>query len=518
MDAVLALQVLSASEAYVLQNVISLVGTYTFSIWHRSERDSKITFNVLGEVETVPSSTDWKKYVKTVTISDLEDAEINLIPEENVFSFFYEGYLVEGTKDTAWTPAPEDVFSEIERQGIGNWCYNNDLTYINGGRIYTGSITAAQIAANAIISEKIAANAITAEKILAGAIDTDKLAANAVTAVKIATGAVTANAIEAGAITADKISANAITSKAIDAGAITTDKIAAKAITTDKIAAGAVTATEIAANSITADKIDVDDLFAQNITASGTISGVTIKGADIEADEFGVKDKISFYSNVIDKKTPIMKIESEFYEDIIDGVGDFSCYLSELQIGPGKDADTNGKVIGEHNGYPVQFNNVRIMNDTIVDGDISFKDNSGETIFCSWMANEITELNRNLDSYDYVIDEGSNTDWSWRKWKNGLFECWRSSNSTVSMSFTSSYGNLYYKSVEAWATWGTAAQFVSIEDIQTTCMSSTGLLSSSVTGATISNKAVQLNFYVSSSNQLSNVPVNLKVCIRGRWK
>ena len=54
---------------------------------------------------------------------------------------------------------------------IGNWCYNNDITYINGGKIYTGTVTA----------DKLAANSVTADKILAGAITADKLSVDAIT-------------------------------------------------------------------------------------------------------------------------------------------------------------------------------------------------------------------------------------------------------------------------------------------------------------------------------------------------
>lgn len=49
--------------------------------------------------------------------------------------------------------------------GSSAWCYNNNSTYINGGNIYTGTVTANAIAANAITSDKIVANAITADKI-----------------------------------------------------------------------------------------------------------------------------------------------------------------------------------------------------------------------------------------------------------------------------------------------------------------------------------------------------------------
>lgn len=49
--------------------------------------------------------------------------------------------------------------------GSSAWCYNNDSTYINGGNIYTGTVTANAIAANAITSDKISAGAITAAEI-----------------------------------------------------------------------------------------------------------------------------------------------------------------------------------------------------------------------------------------------------------------------------------------------------------------------------------------------------------------
>jgi len=50
-------------------------------------------------------------------------------------------------------------------------------------------------------------------------------------------------------------------------------------ITADNIAANSITGNEIQANSVKANNIDVTDLFAQTITASGTITGATIQTA-----------------------------------------------------------------------------------------------------------------------------------------------------------------------------------------------------------------------------------------------
>lgn len=69
---------------------------------------------------------------------------------------------------------------------------------------------------------------------------------------------------------------NAITNRTI-----TADHIVAGTITANEIASGTITADEIATNTITANKINLTDVFAQNITASGTITGVTLSGSTI---------------------------------------------------------------------------------------------------------------------------------------------------------------------------------------------------------------------------------------------
>lgn len=74
---------------------------------------------------------------------------------------------------------------------------------------------------------------------------------------------------------------NAITNRTI-----TADHIVAGTITANEIASGTITADEIATNTITASKINLTDVFAQNITASGTITGVTLNGTTINGSTF----------------------------------------------------------------------------------------------------------------------------------------------------------------------------------------------------------------------------------------
>jgi hypothetical protein len=64
------------------------------------------------------------------------------------------GYKLEkGNKATDWTPAPEDYLPQASL--VSNWTTNT--TWIDGGKIYTGSITADKIDVNSIFAKDITA-------------------------------------------------------------------------------------------------------------------------------------------------------------------------------------------------------------------------------------------------------------------------------------------------------------------------------------------------------------------------
>lgn len=76
-------------------------------------------------------------------------------------------------------------------------------------------------------------------------------------------------------------------------GALVAEQMIADQTTIDGgiITTGYISADRIAASSITADKIDVNSIFAKDITATGTITGVTLKGAKGEfSGEITAKD------------------------------------------------------------------------------------------------------------------------------------------------------------------------------------------------------------------------------------
>ena len=115
-DNILQIDIDNPKDVYMLKRAIKSEGDYTFSIWHKSDSDSKITFNLFDiSNETIDSTNKWQKYVKTVTITEEEFKNVNIYiqPKEGITSYFYEGYLTEGRADTSWTPAPEDTAEEI---------------------------------------------------------------------------------------------------------------------------------------------------------------------------------------------------------------------------------------------------------------------------------------------------------------------------------------------------------------------------------------------------------------------
>ena len=140
---------------------------------------------------------------------------------------------------------------------------------LDAGKITTGTLDAARIGANTITAGKIAANAISTDKLSANAVTAEKIASRTITSDKIVSGAITSNEIAAKTITANNIAANTITASS--------GVIANAAITNAMIAN--LDATKITTGTLSADRIDVNGIFAKNITATGTISGVNLVGA-----------------------------------------------------------------------------------------------------------------------------------------------------------------------------------------------------------------------------------------------
>ncbi|WP_370242913.1 hypothetical protein [Marisediminitalea sp.] len=171
-------------------------------------------------------------------------------------------------------------------------------------------------------------------------------------------------------------------------GTVTARELAVNAVTADKIDAGAVTA----------EKIDVEDLFAQEITATGSITGATLITDDANADFKVVLDpKATSPIRVLDKNaTPEKQLLFGFDVDqklILRGglaeqtISDPSVFSDELwkQIrNPLSEGATGGTFEGANaSGGSSIVSNVTVTNSNTSDVNLSFRfyhDGFGEDV------------------------------------------------------------------------------------------------------------------------------------------
>lgn len=119
---------------------------------------------------------------------------------------------------------------------------------VTTGKINTGAITTGKIADNAVTEGKIADNSVATAKIADFAVTSGKLDTGAVTAAKIADNAVTTSKIDDLNVTTSKIADGAVTYAKLDTGAVNTINIENNAVTADEIAPGAVTYAKLASD------------------------------------------------------------------------------------------------------------------------------------------------------------------------------------------------------------------------------------------------------------------------------
>lgn len=283
-------------------------------------------------------------------------------------------------------------------------------------------------------------NTINGETLTQRTINADKLIANTITANEIHSGAITTDKLDASAVTANKIAANAITTNKIDAGAITAIKIASGAITTDKLDAKAVTAV----------KIDVTDLFAQDITASGTIRGVTLRGSTIYGSEF-IGDKALTIKSTYTTTTEIMTINSYSINcqnqilNISDNSGIYF-YSSNIEFNSDTQFDGTNYFVGDikignsaylssNRSLGVKYGNKTVGSSTrtgMIVGDITTNGNASYTIIgndciaSKWIelgtSGEIASENKKAVTGGKVyeklhVQRGSNSDTGTGGWK-----------------------------------------------------------------------------------------------------
>jgi hypothetical protein len=167
---------------------------------------------------------------------------------------------------------------------LSDWSSGVDATYVDGGKIYTNSITADQIAAGTITGTQIADGTVTTDKILT--VDAAKILLSGTTYLsnwrngsdvtkidggKIYTGSITADKIAANSITASQMAVDSIVATNIVADSITTAKLNNSAVTTAKLDtnAASVPVSAYTAGSLTCYRSATTTVQSVGITATG---------------------------------------------------------------------------------------------------------------------------------------------------------------------------------------------------------------------------------------------------------
>ena len=231
-----------------------------------------------------------------VTASELADNSVDTaaIVDGAITSAKFAAGSVDTTALAAEAVTDAKVASGIDGAKLTDNTVTNDklTTGIDGAKLLADSVTAAQIAADAITSSELADGAVDTAAIIDGAVTNVKLASG-IDGTKISADTITAAQIQANAITSSELADNSVDTAAIINSAVTDAKIAS-GIAGSKISDGTVTdaklatgidGTKLTAGSVDAAKLDtVTDRGLDQTTGSightnsvtaGTHSGIT---------------------------------------------------------------------------------------------------------------------------------------------------------------------------------------------------------------------------------------------------
>lgn len=142
-DKVLNINLDSQSDAYIMSNLIYEAGTYVFAIWVKTDANSTVNFKILGTDVSFEATDSWQLFTKRID-ADSSDKSVEIKPQININSYFYEGFLSKGTTFTGWSPAPEDVDEDIN-----NAQSSADKANTNASNAQQSANSAQQTASNA---------------------------------------------------------------------------------------------------------------------------------------------------------------------------------------------------------------------------------------------------------------------------------------------------------------------------------------------------------------------------------
>lgn len=135
-----------------------------------------------------------------------------------------------------------------------------------------------------------------------------------------------------------------------------------------------------------------------------------------------------------------------------------------------------------------------------------------------WVLNEAKkytdeQISTIVTPADYVVEQGSNANGTWRKWADGTLECWGMKTFT-SVAITTSWGSNYVSPNTA-VTW--PISFAVIESVNINVLVSsmpTQLVSVLINQAS----SHQGNFYFWRTSSSTYDSITVGFCAKGRWE
>jgi len=262
-------------------------GTYIFISSGTANANAAYTMVTQGTITLGTSNIVWALFSQVTSIaassitgqltqSQIQDAAINTAK----FAAGLTPVEIFGVLPTTGNFAGRQVFLTTDSK---LYRYNGSaFTNLTPTTDLQGTISAGQVAANAITAGTIAANAVTAGTVVAGAINTTELAAAAVNTSKLAAGAVTADKITVGSLSA--ISANV--------GTLTSGTAGGWTLASTKFSAAS------GASSV---DLDATNVWLRTVRGSAVMTIGTRDpgtGAESYADlTYGINKNVSIFSN-----------------------------------------------------------------------------------------------------------------------------------------------------------------------------------------------------------------------------
>lgn len=250
--------------------------------------------------------------------------------------------------------------------------------------------------------------------------------------------------------------------------------------------------------------VNVNDALTP-VQSSSTVAAVTpIFDWSNEDFNFNVPTKASKNIIVPNTRTDLASVQAGGgvyykrtdgqYADLISVIGN-TIYVNNCNS---RDANIESAVMITGNDIDLHSENTNIMADSI---DIT-----------------VDDILINGNTVDYVIENGTDNLYSYRKWNSGKLEAWRSTQNTIPITTSKQDGALYYTSDWRLTVSGTPA-FTAVESVQLTINKngSVGLFLPVLISTGISSGVVTINFLVvNSSNTTANVIPYAHII--GRWK